>query len=477
MFRIVSKKPSIIWATETEIDDERLDSKFYDVQFIETQNKLLKSPLTKKKLGEIMKSMNSPIGWQGIPSSAYRRKGEGIPLLRVQNIQDNQIDWDTIIDVDPEIYFSQPAIQSEAGDIIITRVGTIGRFCKVPSNVPKIAMGQNLTRVSFDRQVVDADYILAYMNTQYCINQMYRLAYGGVQPSLTNKNIRDILLLIPSIKIQNYIGNKVRKAEELREESKRLKEEAESLLSLVLKLDEFKYEVTKSWVVNADLLEPYLNVQFYNKEYLSFQEHLKTLGIPLLKMSQVLFKIIRNNSPDENDRVEKGIPSLIVSDIDPYRIEIENAKIQVSQDYYKANEHQAIRVDDVVYTTAGPPLGEACLVVDEMLPLLSGAHVAVLRTNEKCKPGYLTCVLNSLVGSLEVQKHSYGIRQQYLFNEQLSNFVIPIIAQEIQDEIHEKISKAIKFEIQSKKFISEAKQDVENLIEGKFDESKISEGA
>ncbi|MEK4608360.1 hypothetical protein [Geobacillus sp. FSL W8-1251] len=116
------------------------------------------------------------------------------------------------------------------------------------------------------------------------------------------------------------------------------------------------------------------------------------------------------------------------------------------------------------------------IVVDEMLPLLSGAHVAVLRTNEKCKPGYLTCVLNSLVGFLEVQKHSYGIRQQYLFNEQLSNFVIPVIAQEIQDEIHEKISKAIKFEIQSKKFISEAKQDVEDLIEGKFDESKISEG-
>lgn len=58
----------------------------------------------------------------------------------------------------------------------------------------------------------------------------------------------------------------------------------------------------------------------------------------------------------------------------------------------------------------------------------------------------------------------------------MSNFVIPVIAQEIQDEIHEKISKAIKFEIQSKKFISEAKQDVEDLIEGKFDESKISEG-
>ncbi|MEK4608357.1 hypothetical protein [Geobacillus sp. FSL W8-1251] len=97
------------------------------------------------------------------------------------------------------------------------------------------------------------------------------------------------------------------------------------------------------------------------KEYLSFQKHLKSLGISLFKMSQVLYKIIKNNSPDENDRVEKGIPSLIVSDIDPYRIEIENAKIQVSQDYYKANEHQAICVDDVVYTTAGPPLGEACL--------------------------------------------------------------------------------------------------------------------
>src|SRR5690606_41944387 len=67
-------------------------------------------------------------------------------------------------------------------------------------------------------------------------------------------SFRQIKIPNPPKKIQNYIGNKVRKAEELREEAKRLKEEAESLLSLVLKLDEFKYEVTKSWVVNADLL-------------------------------------------------------------------------------------------------------------------------------------------------------------------------------------------------------------------------------
>lgn len=46
----VSKKPSIVWANNALLDEERLDSKFYDVKFIEKQTKLLESGIPTIKL-------------------------------------------------------------------------------------------------------------------------------------------------------------------------------------------------------------------------------------------------------------------------------------------------------------------------------------------------------------------------------------------------------------------------------------------
>lgn len=476
MFRIVSKKPSIIWATETEIDDERLDSKFYDVQFIETQNKLLKSPLTKKKLGEIMKSMNSPIGWQGIPSSAYRRKGEGIPLLRVQNIQDNQIDWDTIIDVDPEIYFSQPAIQSEAGDIIITRVGTIGRFCKVPSNVPKIAMGQNLTRVSFDRQVVDADYILAYMNTQYCINQMYRLAYGGVQPSLTNKNIRDILLLIPSMKIQNYIGNKLRKAEELQEEAKLLSEKAKKLV--INKLGDIPQKITEKekwgYIKTDTLSSSRLDANYYSGVYLEIEKLLKNRTKSFSTLSSLCKRISqgynKNNYGTCNNAFAIGIGDF--GDLSPIKNEEKKVGFPTEKTLQKF---------DIIWCSTAhlqKYIGEKINIVMEPDVFVPTPEITFIRPDiSKINPYYLFIFMQTEWGYYQIQRTVKGLVPRS-YPEDIKEIIIPLI--EFTDEelsvLQDGVEKVYKNYLLSKTLIKEAKQDVEDLIEGKFNESKVSEG-
>jgi type I restriction enzyme S subunit len=446
---------------------QRLDSNYYSPEDIEKEELIKRSSFD--YLGNRTKRMSGGATPKG---ANYLEKG--IAFIRTQNIQGNLIDSKQLVYISTESNDELKRSQLKEDDVLLTITGVdLGHSAVVPKFILPANINQHSVKIEVKN--IDPYFLSVFLNSTYGQSQIWRRVYGATRPALNYEEIQEIIIPIPLEDIQKYIGNKIRKAEELREEAKQLKEESESILNAVLKIDEFKYEETKSWIVGEELLEPYLNAQFYNKQYLSFQEHLKSLGVTLLKMEEILSKVTKNSSPDEIDRVEKGIPSLIVSDIDPYRIETNNSKIQVSQEYYKKNEEQAIQENDVVYTTAGPPLGEACLVVGEMLPLLSGAHVAALRLNEKCQPGYLACVLNSIVGALEVQKHSYGIRQQYLFNEQLLSFIIPVISRELQEEIHQKISTAIKFEFQSNKLISSAKQDVEDLIEGKFDESKISE--
>ncbi len=247
-------KPSILYVDESTIENDRVDSHFYHSKYISNEKSLKKSGLKIETLGEVISKMNSPIGWQGIPSAAYLPKGIGVPLIRVQNVSDLMLDKDTLIDVQEYIYQEQPAIQAEAEDIIITRVGTIGRVCRIPQDIDKIAMGQNLTRIKVDTNIISSEFLTIFLASEYCQLQMKRYAYGGVQPSLTNKNIKQLLIPIPSPEIQKYIGDKVRRAEELREEAKRLKEEALSQFQQIYTSDvtsTYKFDWIKSQLLDA----------------------------------------------------------------------------------------------------------------------------------------------------------------------------------------------------------------------------------
>jgi type I restriction enzyme S subunit len=59
--------------------------------------------------------------------------------------------------------------------------------------------------------------------------------------------------------------------------------------------------------------------------------------------------------------------------------------------------------------------------------------------------------------------------------EDILEVYLPIVDKEYQERLGSMVMKSTLNLLQAKNLIFEAKQDVEDLIEGKFDESKISE--
>ena len=161
LYTIINKMPSVALIEANNLDNDRVDSKFYHYKYLANEIKLVNSNIALSYLEGIIASMSSPIGWQGIPSSDYLPKGEGIPLIRVQNIGDAFLIQENLIDVKPHIYHEQPFIQVQPEDLIITRVGTIGRVCIAPSENKNYAMGQNLTKIRV-KSDVDPYYVLIY---------------------------------------------------------------------------------------------------------------------------------------------------------------------------------------------------------------------------------------------------------------------------------------------------------------------------
>ncbi len=443
-FTIVLQKPSVVWADPKSIDNDRLDSEFYKVIYLGYQQKIISSKLTVITIGEALRKMNSPIGWQGIPSSAYLDRGKGIPLLRVQSIQNNEIAWESVIDVESEIYFSQPAIQAQANDIIVTRVGTIGRFCKVPSIVDKIAMGQNLTRISFGSDL-DIDYLLAYMNTDYCLKQMERYSYGGVQSSLTNKNLKNILLALPTKQIQQYIGEKLRKAEELRQEAKQLREEAEHIFKNYVGVLNSNKKMIKN--INVQILDNdtwapmfFDSLQITNGSDLDF-----------VALNNVQKSIKCGEPVKKEDRLGQSYPFYGASGIS-----------DTIGSYNFDGQYLIIAQDGSI----------GCVSVANG-KFWANNHVWIVEINEEWNPYFLSLYLN---------RYPYwyclttGSVVPKVTSENLRKLLVPVTPIEIQNRIGNRLANAEQRQSLAEKLIQEAKRDVEDLIEGKFDESKISEG-
>lgn len=89
------------------------------------------------------------------------------------------------------------AIRVQAGDIVITRSGTIGRVAFVTSMFDGAIVSDDLIRV----RVPDEDmrlFVWAFLETGLAYDQMMRNEYGAIQQHLEPHHVRDILVPIPN---------------------------------------------------------------------------------------------------------------------------------------------------------------------------------------------------------------------------------------------------------------------------------------
>ena len=472
---VISRNPSVIYIGAENIDEDRIDGEFYNYKYLENEIKLKKSGIKIKVLNDVIERMNSPIGWQGIPSSSYLPHGLGVPLIRVQNVSDLILDEESLIGVEESIYDEQPAIQAQPNDIIITRVGTIGRVCRIPEKINRIAMGQNLTRIKLNETLVESGFMLAYMSSKFCQIQMERYAYGGVQASLTNKNIKQLLVPIPSPEIQKYIGDKVRKAEELREEAKRLKKDAEEIFYEAIEIDKLNSKLIKvtkfSWI-KENQIEDRLDLKYNSPSIITIYEHFRKYKCSLLKDE---FKTISGYAFSSGDFDDMDGEKVIkIGDISDFTIDTTSlTRVKIGTKVKERIREFSCNIQDLVYAMTGATIGKVAMYIDNETVYINQRVACIKPKRNNIPTGYLLLYLNSDIGKEISYSLSTGVAQPNIALEELNNIVIPQLANNIMDKIHHNVLNSLIKHKESKQLIQEAKQDVEDLIEGNFDMSKV----
>ncbi|HEX7456708.1 MAG TPA: restriction endonuclease subunit S [Candidatus Nanoarchaeia archaeon] len=154
-----------------------------------------------KKLGEVAEYIN------GYPFSPDDWKSQGLPIIRIQNLNDSSKEYNYFAGEVDEKYLVKP------GDILISWSASLGVY--IWQNSPAW-LNQHIFKVLVNEKIVDKDFF--FYTAQTKIDEMKTKVHGGTMQHITKGEFENIEISMPEVTIQKKIVERldaIRKAQEL----------------------------------------------------------------------------------------------------------------------------------------------------------------------------------------------------------------------------------------------------------------------
>ena len=165
--------------------------------YIEKINQFLSTHYEVTRLGNYIKI----VGGYAFKSSNYRNIG--IPIIRISDFQNEKIVLDNVKYYEENQNLSKYKLFE--GDIIIAMTGgTIGKLAIVQENLGKLYLNQRVGKFEvINHEKFVQEYV--YWIARGVEERIKKLAWGGAQPNVSNKQIENMDFILPSKEIQSKI--------------------------------------------------------------------------------------------------------------------------------------------------------------------------------------------------------------------------------------------------------------------------------
>lgn len=190
-----------------------------------------------KKLESLVKKksdiVDGPFGSSIDTKVDYVDDGE-IPVIRTRNISiDNNFVTDDLKFMRRSKYETVIRSQVLAGDIVLTKVGTIGNICIMPSIFKEAVLSTTGScRIRADESIINKTYLLHYLNLYK--PKMLETASAGVQAFLNMKHIKNFNVLCPPLELQNQFAERIAIIEQQKQQAQTNLQKSEALFNSLL---------------------------------------------------------------------------------------------------------------------------------------------------------------------------------------------------------------------------------------------------
>lgn len=468
----VTQKKGIITMSFTTIinvqhlSERRLDANYYSPSDILKEERI--KGVSHDLLGNRLKKISS-----GATPKGATYLDNGISFIRTQNVRDNVILDKELVFISEADNLSLKRSQLKEEDVLLTITGVdLGRSAVVPKSLLPANINQH--SVKMEVKGLDPYYLSVFLNSEYGQSQIWRRVYGATRPALNYDEIKQLLIPTPSLHIQEYIGDKIRKAELLREESRQLKMQVEKEFYEILPLELINHQ-NKNWEVPISYLEDRLDVNYYNQGYLTVRDFLGSLrdnDYKIVKLKEIVKDVFGGYPFPSEDFRDNGIPLLRIRDIDEDLINFE-VDAYIDDKKYTGFEGYLSNFNNIVVGMDGNFLAGS--FSKSMPDMFINQRIGIIETEHYHLANYLKFYINSTIGQSQLNRGSVRTTVGHISLKDIKELIICIPSKEAVEKLGSKIYLASEKLMISKLLVFEARQDVESLIEGTFDEIKINE--
>jgi len=446
---------SIIQKSQLE-GAKRLDAEYYQPEYLEIQNKLNKQPT----LIDLAKNVIcGPFG-SAILNTNYKK--EGIPLLRVNNLNGDFVNFDNQIFIDKNLSDKLKRYQVFPNDIVVSQRGTVALFSLVGDDFEKYNISANLISVLSSNKV-NFLYLLAFLNSKYGSTQLLRKISGEVQPKITTDDVKQILVYLPDIKSQDKIADLAKESEKELKNSENFYSQAEKLLLGELGLENFEAEDFLACVVNFSDVKNLnrMDAEYFQAKYEKLLEKVKEKNGKLLGEIVSMKKGIE---PGAESYLEDGKKFIRVSNMSKFGLS-DNDQKYLSEDLYnKLKADFEPKKGEILLTKDATP-GIACVFKEDIEGIVAGGVLRLKLKDKNIEDEYLALCLNSIVGQMQAERDAGGSVIAHWRPEQIKNILIPILPKPTQQKITDLVRQSHEARKKAKELSEEAKRKVEELIE------------
>lgn len=440
----------------------RLDAEYYQPEYVETKNAILKMP--NKRLGQLIEVLTD---YHANGSYEVLRKNVSISsdrdyALMVRAVDFGKNDFENDVRyVSEKAYRFLRKTQMFGDELLIDKIGKVGDVFLMPKLNKPVTLGMNLFMLRL-KTIVNPAYVYLFLLSKYGRALILQKVTGTAPLSIDKNSVRDILIPIPSLIIQRECQSLLQESFEEDEISKDLYQQAENLLLEKLGLKNWKLEESLNCVVNLSEVEEAgrLDAEYFITE---FSSAVSKIPIKFLRKLGEIVTFEKGFETGSEAYQEEGKLFIRVSSISKDGIIDKDQKYLSDEIYQKLEKDYRPSVGEILLTKDASP-GVAVLIKEQIEGIISGG-ILRLKTREDLDGDYLELCLNSVVVQEQVKRDSGGSVIAHWKPEQIKNTLIPILPVKTREKIAELVRKSHEARKKSKELLEEAKRKVEEMID------------
>jgi restriction endonuclease S subunit len=437
----------------------RLDPEYYHPQY------LLADKLISKKNFQVLEKLSSKITDFGAYSQnnivEYLNKGYAV-FIRNQDVKNFFLNDSSRIYISKDVY-NQLSLHLEKFDIVVQRVGTLGKAAIVlEKDLPSTA-NQNLAQIKVDKNLINPFYLIAFLNCKYGIDYFERLQTGNVQPWLNLQQIKGLKIPLFSEKLQEKISSLVEKSFLYIQQSKDDFRQAQQILLAELGMLDWspKHKLTFIKDFSSQDIDR-IDAEYHQPKYDEIARAIKNYGgdWDILDNLVTLKKSVEVGSDEYLD--DGDVPFIRVSNLS--LLEITQEKF-ISEELYTELIDFQPKQGEILLSKDGTA-GIAYYLRDKPAKMIpSGGILRLELKNKRVNADYLTLVLNSLLTQEQINRDVGGSIILHWRPDQVKQTLIPIVDEKMQKEIEKKMSAAFMHNTHSRRLLEWTKHAIEIAIE------------